>query len=101
MGHILKAIEWLDKQEQQRANIASHTTARLASLVMAIGSQGKADADYTTFLPYLPQDRDGKPRLRPSVVATIQDLIRARRLPMAVVALLVEDIRQTIRVRAE
>lgn len=101
MRHILRAVDWINEQHQKRANTASYTTARLASMVLAIGSQGKAEGEYTDFLPYLAQDPSGKPRLRPSVVATIQNLIRARRLPMAVVAVLVEDIRQTIKVRAE
>lgn len=66
-------------------------------MVLAIGSKGKAEGDYTQFLPFRAKDPGGKPHLRPSVVATIQDLIRRRRLPMAVVAILVEDIRGTLK----
>lgn len=93
----MRAIEWLDEQDTHKANVASHTAARLASLVLAIGSKGKADGDYTQFLPFRAKDPSGKPRLSGSVVATIQDLIRQRRLPMAVVAILVEDIRGTLK----
>jgi hypothetical protein len=96
IGHIYKAIEWLNEHDQKRANTLSHTTARLASMVLAIGSQGTAKNDFTEFLPFMPPPAGGKPRLRPAVAATIEDLIQTRRLPMAVIALLVEDIRSTM-----
>jgi hypothetical protein len=66
-------------------------------MVLAIGSQGTAKNDFTEFLPFTPPPANGKPKLKPTVVATIEGLIRTRRLPMAVVALLVEDIRATIK----
>ena len=97
MRHIQAAIQWLTEKEAREANVASHTTARLASLVLAIGSAGKADLDYTSFLPYEAESADGRPRLKPAVLNTIQSLIRERRLPMHVVAVLMEDIRHTLK----
>lgn len=64
---------------------------------MAIGSQGSAQVEYTDFLPFLPPPPGGKPSLKPIVIATIEGLIRARRLPMSVIALLTEDLRSTMK----
>jgi hypothetical protein len=97
IGHIFKAVEWLNEHDQQKANILSHTTARLAAIVLAIGSQGTAKSDHTEFLPFLAPLPGGKPNIKPAVIATIEGLIRARRLPMAIVALLAEDIRSTMK----
>ena len=71
--------------------------ARLAAIVLAIGSQGTAKSDHTEFLPFLAPLPGGKPNIKPAVIATIEGLIRARRLPMAIVALLAEDIRSTMK----
>jgi len=95
--HILAAIEWLDEQDRRRANLTSHTTAQLASLVLAIGSGGKAQGDYTQFLPFLVEGADGRPRLPSKALATLHQLIRQRRLPMPVIALLADDLAGTLK----
>lgn len=95
--HILAAIEWLDEQDRRRANLASHTTAQLASLVLAIGSGGKGQGDYTQFLPFLVENIDGRPRLPADALATLHQLIRQRRLPMPVIALLADDLAGTLK----
>ena len=93
MRQILAAINWLVEREIEVANRDSYTTARLASLVLSAASLGEAEADHTIFLPYLTS------KVPAPVVRTIQELIKARRLPMAVVALLADDIRHTFKAR--
>lgn len=89
MGQILAAIEWLNEHEVETANRDSHTTARLAAIVLSGLSMGKIEADHRAFLPY------AQSALPPEVVRTIGDLIKSRRLPMSVVGILADDIRHT------
>jgi hypothetical protein len=91
VGQILAAICWLNEHECEVANRDSYSTARLASLVLSAASLGKAESDHTMFLPFV------KTNVPPAVVGTIQKLIKMRRLPLAVVAILSDDIRHTFK----
>jgi hypothetical protein len=91
MRQIMAAISWLNDEEQRLANVASHTTAHLAALVVAAASGGKCEPDPALFLPFLEQ------KLSAQVIHTIRELIKRQRLPMAVVAILADDIRHAIK----
>lgn len=81
------------KRERERTNAESWTTARVAQIVTIVGSQGKASAPVDSFLPYEQEERNGRPRLPASVASTLRALVKARQLPMPIIAFLMEDLK--------
>lgn len=91
--HIFKVLESVLRRQRERVNAASVTTARLAQTVQIAASMGKSQSAITDWLPYDTETSDGRPRLAADAARTLRDLVRARALPMPVMAFVMEDLR--------
>lgn len=90
--HILRALEEVHRRERERVNASSITTARLAQIVQCAASMGKSSSKLKELLPYPIEEQDGRPRLPANVATTLRQLIQTRKLPMPIIAFLMEDL---------
>lgn len=92
--HIFKALEAVHRRERDQANALSISTARLAQIVQFAASMGKANSELQDFLPYQIDTPDSRPRLSAAAAGTLRSLIQGRKLPMAIMAFLMEDLQR-------
>lgn len=90
---IFKVLELVLRLERERTNAHAITNSRLAMVVQAAASMGKATSKLEDWLPYPLELSDGRPRLSAEAASTLRELIQARALPMPVIAFLMEDLK--------
>lgn len=86
-------LELVLRLERERTNAHAITNSRLAMVVQAAASMGKATSKLEDWLPYPLELSDGRPRLSAEAASTLRELIQARALPMPVIAFLMEDLK--------
>ena len=87
-------------QRARDINDNSKAVARLCELVQTVGFSSKVDLTWEDYLPFRLPDENNPPKLSQAAAITIRRLCKAGRLPLSIMAELLDELEKVERLRS-
>jgi hypothetical protein len=97
LSHLARTLDFVERRTQVDTNLASLTTARLASVVVsAVAGRNARQVKASDFLPFDPMQTDKdeqRSALSEEGRKTLKKLIKTKQLPVMLFGLVMDDLR--------